>query len=177
MSPIRSRDVGHFILVTGLLDLLADDGRVVMTSSSAHEGTYSEGIRVDDLSADNGYNAWRAYGQSKLSNILFANHLSTKMKADQTANAIHPGVIMTNLGRHMNVALRTIISIFSPLVLKTIPQGAATQTFVATHPSTATQTGLYWADSHPAKSSNFATDAALAEKLWTKTEKIVANLS
>jgi NAD(P)-dependent dehydrogenase (short-subunit alcohol dehydrogenase family) len=168
--------VGHFILVTGLLDLLADDGRVVMTSSSAHRGTYAEGVRFDDLSADNGYSAYAAYGQSKLCNILFASHLSTKMKPGQTANAIHPGVIKTNLGRHINKITRRIIFLFSPLVLKTIPQGAATQTLVATHPSTANQTGRYWVDSNPANSSNFAKDAALAEKLWTKTEQIVANL-
>lgn len=169
--------VGHFILVTGLLELLADDGRVVMTSSSAHKGTYSDGVRLDDLSADNGYTAWGAYGQSKLSNILFATHLSTKMKPGQTANAIHPGVIMTKLFRHMNVVVRTLFPVFSPLVLKSIPQGAATQTFVATHPSTANQTGLYWADSNLAKSSKFAKDAELAEELWTKTEQIVADLS
>jgi NAD(P)-dependent dehydrogenase (short-subunit alcohol dehydrogenase family) len=169
--------VGHFILVTGLLNQLADDGRVVMTSSTAHTGTYSEGIRLDDLAGANGYSAWGAYGQSKLANILFATHLSSKMKPGQTANAIHPGVIMTNLGRHMNVVMRTLMPIFSPLVLKTIPQGAATQSLVATHPTAATQTGMYWADSNPSNSSTFARDAVLAEKLWTKTEAIVAGLS
>jgi hypothetical protein len=92
-------------------------------------------------------------------------------------NAIHPGVIMTQLFRHMNVVVRTLFPVFSPLFLKSIPQGAATQTFVATHPSTANQTGLYWADSNQAKSSKFAKDAELAEELWTKTEQIVADLS
>ncbi len=169
--------VGHFILVTGLLNQLADDGRVVMTSSTAHTATYSEGIRLEDLAAENGYTAWGAYGQSKLSNLLFANHLATKMKPGQTANAVHPGVIMTNLGRHMNVVARTLFPVVSPLVLKTIPQGAATQTLVATNPAAAGQTGQYWSDCNPAKSSSFGKDAALAEKLWAKTEEIVAELN
>lgn len=168
--------VGHFMLVTGLLDLLADDGRVVMTSSSAHTGTYSEGIRLNDLNASGGYTAWGAYGQSKLSNLLFATHLATKLKPGQTANAIHPGVIMTNLGRHMNIVARTLFPVISPIFLKSIPQGAATQTLVATHPSAADSTGLYWADCNPAKSSVFGGDAALAASLWAKTEEIVAGL-
>lgn len=169
--------VGHFILVTGLLEQLAEGGRVVMTSSSAHSGTYSEGIRLDDLDASDKYSAWGAYGQSKLANLLFATHLSTKLQAGQTANAIHPGVIMTNLGRHMNVVARGLLSAVGPLLLKSIPQGAATQTLVATHPSAADQTGLYWADCNPTKGSKFSRDAALAEKLWVKTEEIVEGLA
>jgi NAD(P)-dependent dehydrogenase (short-subunit alcohol dehydrogenase family) len=168
--------VGHFILVTGLLDQLTPEGRVVMTSSSAHTGSYSGGIRFDDLGADNGYSAWGAYGQSKLANVLFATHLATKLKPGQTANAIHPGVIVTNLGRHMNIVARTLFPLFSPIFLKSVPQGAATQTLVATHPSAASQTGLYWADCNPTKSSAHGRDAVMAETLWTKTEAIVAGL-
>jgi NAD(P)-dependent dehydrogenase (short-subunit alcohol dehydrogenase family) len=168
--------VGHFILVTGLLNLLADNGRVVMTSSTAHTRTYSEGIRLDDLDASGGYSAWGAYGQSKLANILFTTQLSTKLKPAQTANAVHPGVIQTNLGRHMNILARTLIPVVSPIFLKSIPQGAATQTLVATHPSAAAQTGLYWSDCNPKEGSAFTRDTALAEKLWTKTEEIVEGL-
>ena len=169
--------VGHFILVTGLIDLLAADGRVVMTSSSAHTGTYVEGIRINDLDASGGYSAWGAYGQSKLANILFANHLSTKLKPGQTANAVHPGVIRTNLGRHMNVVVRSLFPVFSPIFMKSVPQGAATQTLVATQTSVANQTGQYWADCNATRGSAFTRDAALAEKLWTKTEQIVEGLS
>jgi len=168
--------VGHFMLVTGLLDQLADDGRVVMTSSGAHNGTYAEGMRLNDLEADNGYTAWGAYGQSKLANILFATHLSTKLEPGQTANAIHPGVIMTNLGRHMNIAARMLFPVLNPLFFKSIAQGAATQTLVATHPSAASETGQYWADCNPAKRSRHALNATLAEQLWSKTEEIIAGL-
>lgn len=169
--------VGHFILVTGLIELLADDGRVVMTASSAHNGTYAEGIRMADLDASGGYRAWGAYGQSKLANVLFMTHLSTKLKPGQTANAIHPGVIKTNLGRHMNVVVRALLPVVSPIFLKSIPQGAATQILVATHPSVAGETGQYWEDCNPSEGSAFTRDAALAAKLWTKTEEIVAGLS
>ena len=169
--------LGHFILVTGLLELLSDQGRVVMTSSAAHKQTYPEGIRLEDLNASGGYSALGAYGQSKLACALFALHLSTKLRPGQTANAIHPGVIQTNLGRHMNVVMVGMLSLFSPIFLKSIPQGAATQTFVGTHPLAATQTGLYWADCNPTQGSAFTRDAALAARLWAKSEEIVAGLA
>src|SRR5262245_40109125 len=68
--------IGHFMLVTGLLDRLADDGRVVMTSSDAHGMTPAGGIEFDNLSGERNYNSWRAYGQSKLANILFVKELA-----------------------------------------------------------------------------------------------------
>lgn len=54
--------VGHFMLVTGLLSQLTPSARVVILSSSAHQRTYPEGVRFDDLAADRGYTPWGAYG-------------------------------------------------------------------------------------------------------------------
>lgn len=168
--------VGHFLLVTGLLDLLTEEGRVVMTSSAAHTGTFSEGIRLDDLSAERGYSAFRNYGQSKLANILFAKHLATKLGPKQSAQAVHPGVIQTNLGRHMNPLVRAAMPIAGVLAFKSIPQGAATQTYVGTHPDAAAVPSSYWSDCNTNPGSAHARDADLAAKLWAKTEEIVAGL-
>ncbi len=94
--------IGHFILVTALLDRLADAGRVVMLSSAAHKSAPRVGIEFYDLAAERRYAPWRAYGQSKLANILFARELARRLAGTRkTANAVHPGVIRTNLGRHM----------------------------------------------------------------------------
>jgi NAD(P)-dependent dehydrogenase (short-subunit alcohol dehydrogenase family) len=169
--------VGHFLLVTGLLDRLEADGRVVMLSSSAHTGTYKEGVRLDDLDAAGGYTAWAAYGQSKLGNLLFARELARRLPSGQTSNALHPGVISTNLGRHMNPLVLSVFSTLGPLLaLKSVPQGAATQCYVATHPSLAGTTGQYFADCNLAESSASGSDMALAAALWSKTEELVAGL-
>jgi NAD(P)-dependent dehydrogenase (short-subunit alcohol dehydrogenase family) len=170
--------IGHFLLVTGLLDTLTADGRVVMLSSSAHQQAYSQGIRLDDLDAAKGYSSWGAYGQSKLANLLFARELAKRLPAGQTANSVHPGVIATNLVRHMlpDFAASLLRSAGTALALKTIPQGAATQTYVATHPDAAKVSGEYWADCNVAKSSKHGRDDALAAALWAKTEEIVAKL-
>lgn len=173
---LLTNHVGHFLLVTGLLDRLSPSGRVVMVSSSAHQNTYAEGIRVDDFGAERGYTAWGAYGQSKLANLLFAKHLATRLPAGQTANSLHPGVIQTNLGRHMNPALRVVLSLGGPLVLKSIPEGTSTQCYVAAHPDTASVTGEYYADCNVARPSAWGRDAALAAALWDRTEALVATL-
>src|SRR6185369_3724090 len=106
--------IGHFLLVTGLLGQLAPTGRVVMLSSDAHNMAPATGIQFDDLTFEKSYRPWKAYGQSKLANLLFARSLARRLAGtSQTANALHPGVIATNLGRHMNIVARTALGIGS----------------------------------------------------------------
>jgi NAD(P)-dependent dehydrogenase (short-subunit alcohol dehydrogenase family) len=169
---------GHFLLVCGLLDQLADDGRVVLLSSAAHLRTYREGIRFDDLGAEKHYSPWGAYGQSKLANLLFARELATRLpKPGQTANAVHPGVIATNLSRHMGRLTRGIFAAVGPVfALKPIAAGAATQTYVSAHPDAGSVNGEYWADCNVHESSAHGRDTAMARKLWQVTEDILANL-
>ena len=109
--------------------------------------------------------------------MLFARALARRLAgAGKTANALHPGVIRTNLGRHMNVVARTVFGAVGPLVLKTIPQGAATQCYVAVHPGAAAVSGEFFADCNVARARADAYDDALAERLWTVSEQIVARL-
>ncbi|MCA9492212.1 MAG: SDR family NAD(P)-dependent oxidoreductase [Myxococcales bacterium] len=169
--------VGHFLLIVPLLDRLASDGRVVMLSSAAHTSTWPEGIRLDDLGAEREYTPWRAYGQSKLANLLFARELARRMEGGQTANAVHPGVIATNLTRHMNAVVRFAWTYLGPpLVLKSVPEGAATQCWAAVHPDAGSLRGRYLADCNVAKPIPAGEDDALAAALWEKTEEIVARL-
>ncbi|MFT5684486.1 MAG: NAD(P)-dependent dehydrogenase (short-subunit alcohol dehydrogenase family) [Myxococcota bacterium] len=168
--------VGHFILVTGLLEQLSATGRVVMVSSTAHTRAPEEGIQFDNLDGSKGYSPWGNYGQSKLANLLMARHLAGRLESGQTVNAIHPGVIATNLVRHMSGIAQTAWKLSAPLVLKSIPRGAATQTYVATHPDAAAVSGEYWADCNPGRSTDAGRDEALAARLWETTEEIVAGL-
>ena len=169
--------VGHFMLVTGLLDRLADDGRVVMLSSAAHRMAPKEGIRLDDLGAERHYAPWVHYGQSKLANLLFAKELARRLAGTRrTANAVHPGVIRTNLGRHMPGLANFVFGLVGPLVLKDVAQGAATGVYAAVHPAMASTSGAYLADCNLAPARPDADDPALARALWEATERIVAGL-
>ena len=77
----------------------------------------------------------------------------------------------------MNAVLRVSARVVSPLCLKNVDQGAATQCYVATHPAVAGMTGRYFADSNEAIPSRFGQDDALASVLWARTEDIVSQFA
>ena len=170
--------LGHFLLVTGLLKQLGERGRVVILSSSAHKMAPKAGIEFNNLDGTHGYSPGSAYGQSKLANLLFAKELSRRLPGPhQTANAVHPGVINTGLQRSLNPFVAGVLRVMGPLVLKSIPEGAATPTFVATHPSVASTAGAYFADCNLAQCSQLASNEVLAKQLWDVSEGLAAGLA
>ena len=169
--------IGHFLLVTGLFDQLTEQARVVMLSSGAHNMAPRGGISFDNLSGEKHYKAWTAYGQSKMANLLFSKELARRFAGTgKSANAIHPGVITTQLWRHMNPMIRALFGTVSPLVLKSPEQGAATQVYAAVHPKASGISGSYFADCNLAKSRSDANDPELARRLWDVSEEIVGRL-
>ena len=170
--------VGHFILITGLISSLKSNGRIVMLSSLSHKKSYKEGIQFDNLSGDKEYSPWLAYGQSKLCNILFSNHLASHiLSKNQTSNSLHPGMIPTNLNRHLHPIRVAAFRCAKPLILKTIPQGASTQCYVATKPELSNVSGSYFVDCNIAKPSKYAEDSSLALRLWEHTKEIIRYLN
>ena len=170
--------IGHFILVTSLLDSLADCGRVTMVSSLAHKMfSYKEGIQFGNFSGSRAYTPYKAYGHSKLANILFSNELSKRLACTTlTANALHPGVIRTNLSRHSNPMMAVGMGIGEKIFFKTIEQGAATQSYVSVHPSLDGVSGKYFSDCNPARTSEHGRDPDMAGQLWDVSEKMVLKL-
>jgi WW domain-containing oxidoreductase len=160
--------LGHFVLVTGLLDKLSGEARVVVLSSAAHRYAAERGLELDNLSGDTDYHPWRMYGRSKLANILFARSLAAhfaKEGSKRTAYSVHPGVIRTNLTRHID----DVDKLLAPMKanMKSIPQGAATTLYVATRPEVLSKSGAYFSDCAEAKTIAQGADDALAEALWS----------
>ncbi len=169
--------LGHFVLLNQLHDtvLAAEAGRFVILSSLAHRRAPEGGIEFDNLSGENGeYAGWTAYGQSKLANALCARALAKRLNGTTaTANSVHPGVINTNLGRHLPWYMRWGSAMFGWAFMKDVAEGAATQTYVATNPSLAGVNGLYFADCNPAEGTDYLNDDELAEKLWAVSEELM----
>ena len=169
--------IGHFMLVTDLLDNLAEEGRVVVVSSSYHRLAPRGGISFDNLTGQRGYNPWIAYGQSKMANILFANELQRRFSGSKkAAYSAHPGVIPTNLARNTGSVPQSFLGMLAPLFLKTIPQGAATQVFAAVHPAAKSLAGRYLLDCNAATLGKRARNPELARNLWEVSERIVKEL-
>ncbi|XP_056172731.1 short-chain dehydrogenase TIC 32 B, chloroplastic-like isoform X2 [Syzygium oleosum] len=177
--------LGHFLLTNLLLDKMKAtarvsgiEGRIVNLSSIAHLHTYQEGIRFDDINDELSYSDKKAYGQSKLANILHANELSRRLQegANITVNSLHPGLIMTNLMRHSFIAAR-IFRMFTYLLWKNVPQGAATTCYIALHPSLKGVTGKYFMECNETEPSALARDEHLAKKLWDFSNELVDSAS
>ncbi len=167
--------IGHFVLVNRLLEPLkrATAARVVMLSSLGHTQAPKGGIDFDNLSGERGYHPWKCYGQSKLANLLFSNELARRLEGSTvTSNAVHPGVIRTNLGRDAGGLFSTFVGFTARLVERSVAQGAACQCYVATQPSLKSTSGNYFADCKVAKTSRYGKDKALAQRLWQVSEEL-----
>jgi WW domain-containing oxidoreductase len=164
--------IGHFILVTGLLDQLNADGRVVVLSFGAHRSAPPQGIDFDNLDGSKSYEPMTAYRRSKMANILFTTALARRLSGSKrTANSLNPGIIRTNLLRHFPNG-EAFFDRVGEDNLKSIGQGAATQTFVATHPSLEGVSGAYFADCSVKEARVPAMDPELAEQLWESSAAI-----
>ncbi|KAL9266942.1 Short-chain dehydrogenase TIC 32 B, chloroplastic-like protein, partial [Drosera capensis] len=174
--------LGHFLLTNLLLENMKNtaktsgiQGRIINLSSVAHTNTYEGGIRFDSINDEAGYSDKKAYGQSKLANILHANELSRCLKeegANITVNSVHPGLIFTNLFKHSFLTFK-IIQMLTMLLWKNVPQGAATTCYLALHPSLKGESGKYFVDCNEFDPSPLATDETLAKKLWDFSNKLI----
>ncbi len=169
--------LGHFALTNLLLERVR--GRVVNVSSTGHRfGT----IDFDDLNWERKpYKAWRAYGQSKLANLLFTTELQRRLlEADSTvlATAAHPGYAATNLQFHSGRRLLDLISIAGNRLLAQDENGGAQPTLYAALAdipgnSFAGPGFMDWrGDPKLVKRSDAAKDTEVARGLWDVSEEL-----
>ncbi|HVG45665.1 MAG TPA: SDR family oxidoreductase [Longimicrobium sp.] len=158
-----------FLLTHLLLPALtaARPARVVNLSSNAHR---LAALRLDDVQMKRGrYFGLRQYCNTKLANLLFTRELARRAAASGvTANAMHPGVVATEL----------LLGGFPPLRLvgrfmRTPEQGAATAVHLAADPAAAAFTGEYFIDARPVPPSPQAADDEAARRLWELSEEMV----
>lgn len=168
--------LGHFILAHRLLEQVkaAPQGRVAVLVSGRHRSAPEDGIQFDDLSgASWDYDPTMAYGHSKLANGLFSLELARRLEGtNATSNAIHPGVIMTNLGRHMPWYVLTAAKLLGGMFMKSVPAGAATTCYAAAHPDMKGINGRYFEHCNPAVPGGNMENQDMAAKLWAVSEEL-----
>jgi len=177
--------LGHFLFTCLLAPALAEGARVVSLSSAGHK---FGGMDFDDLNYQSrDYEKWSAYGQSKTANALFAVGLDDRLKSRGVrALAVHPGVIMTELSRHMVPEDFEMLQARQPegkqLTLKTVEQGAATSVWAATSAELAGKGAIYLEDCHIGEAAtpgsdggveSYALDHNDADRLWAISEELV----
>ncbi|RWR04938.1 SDR family NAD(P)-dependent oxidoreductase [Paenirhodobacter populi] len=185
-TQFGTNHLGHFVLVNRIASLLRPGGRVVMLSSAGH---HSADVDLDDPDFDRTpYDPFVAYGRSKTATILFAVEFDRRHRdRGIRATAVHPGVILTELVRHMSedATQDLMISLAAreaegetAFALKTIPQGAATSVWAAAVAGAEAIGGRYCLDCHVAAVDDetadgvrsYALDPAHARDLWATSE-------
>jgi len=175
-TQFGTNHLGHFALTGLLLPRIGTTpkARVINVSSAVH---FVGRIDFDDLQAERSYDPTRAYGQSKLANLLFTRELERRFEAariDALAAAAHPGSTRTGLQQHSRL-MAAAVAVFSQLP----PEGALPTLYAATAPDV--RGGEYFGPSRwfgmvgppeRARSSPRSKDAAAAQRLWEASEKL-----
>jgi NAD(P)-dependent dehydrogenase (short-subunit alcohol dehydrogenase family) len=169
--------LGHFLLVNRLLDrlYLSWQGRIVVVSSrTAYRDAPAAGILFDDLQMQGYYSDKQAYGHSKLANALFSLELGRLLMGTRiTSNALHPGLINTEIDRNLNGFMQFAWGVLTAVSGKNVEEGAATSCFVATSPLLGSTSGKYFEDCNAVEvQDSFMQDMAMADGLWFLSEEL-----
>jgi NAD(P)-dependent dehydrogenase (short-subunit alcohol dehydrogenase family) len=191
-TQFGTNHLGHFVLVNRLASLLKPGSRLVNLSSAGHR--FSDVDLEDPNFEHTPYTEFGAYGRSKTANILFAVEFDRRHKSNGVrATAVHPGVIRTELSRHLKpevlqqmmdrVNATSIAAGGAAVTYKTIPQGAATSVWSGLVAAAEAVGGLYCEDCHVAEFVEsaeirsgvraYALDPQRAKALWDKSEEMV----
>lgn len=179
--------LGHFLLTALLVPALeaGAPARVVNVSSGGHR--FSPVLFDDPHFEQTEYDKWIAYGQAKTANVLHAVELDRRLCAKGVrAFGIHPGAIVTELGRHLKKQDIELMNSRVPggkgLQFKPVEAGAATEVYAATAPELEDRGGCYLEDCHVAGLREpesmegvmpYAVDPEAAARLWALSEEIL----
>ena len=179
---LGTNHIGHFLLTNLLLPTLnkTPRSRIINISSLAHEKGQ---INFEDLQHEKSYNAFNVYRQSKLANVYFTKELQKRLineKQQTKVVSLHPGVVRTELGRHMmsdNIIFKGIFFItVGPLfwlLTKSSRQGAQTNIYCALEDFDKLQGGSYYSDCKVKKETLPKTWEKDIEKFWIISEEQV----
>ncbi|KAG7203066.1 hypothetical protein KM043_010189 [Ampulex compressa] len=167
--------MGHFLLTNLLLDVLKQSApsRIINVASAAYR--YGE-INGEDLNSSKDYNAEKAFTQSKLAVVLFTKELANRLKGTAvTANAVHPGVVNTQIVRYSRVYNSILFKIFlkpfSWPFIKSPKQGAQPLIRLAVDPSLEKVSGEYFSNDRIMDVTEKAKDEKLTKWMWAVSEK------
>jgi NAD(P)-dependent dehydrogenase (short-subunit alcohol dehydrogenase family) len=171
-ETFATNHMAYFVLTAGLRAslLAAAPSRVVSTASDAHKG-YT--LDFDDLQAEKGYSAIRAYGRSKLCNILFTRELARRWAGQGiTANCLHPGFVATRFGDGSGGLLSGVVRVAKALFAITPEKGAETIVYLASSADVNAIGGEYFYKCRPATPTAGGRDDDAARRLWDESAKL-----
>jgi retinol dehydrogenase 14 len=165
--------LGYFLLTNLLLDLIVASApaRVVVVASVNHR---SGTLDFDDPGFARGYNAMRAYGRSKLANVLFATELARRLAGTGvTVDSVHPGAVDTNIWSAAPALLLPVIRLFMRREFISVEEGAGRVVQLAESPDLEGVTGCYFEERRAVAPAPLAQDPVAASRLWELSADLV----
>lgn len=167
--------LAYFLLSRELLPALkrAESARIVNVASEAHKsGMFDPG----NLQLKNGYSTVKAYGNSKLFNIMFTRQLHRELRGtDMTTFCLHPGVVNTNFASDSDSFFARLFDL-GRLFMLSPEKGASTSVYLCTEPGIEHLSGRYFIKSKPAKPSGIARNDEACKKLWDMSQDLVSEV-
>lgn len=164
--------LAYFLLTHLLYPNIAksDDGRIINIGSDSHK--YGR-INFDDLNLQRAYHGLKAYGQSKLANLLFTYELHRiKKEPHVSVYCVQPGLVKTDIGvKHTN-PFHSLMWKLRRLGGVSPDKAAETAIYLATAPEAAGKSGLYWDRRTPKPSSARSRNTEDAMRLWKRSEEL-----
>jgi NAD(P)-dependent dehydrogenase (short-subunit alcohol dehydrogenase family) len=160
--------MAYFVITEGLRErlLASAPARIVSTASAAHQGAK---LDFDDLQLAKGFGPMKAYGRSKLCNILFTRELARRLHSTgATANCLHPGFVATRIGDESGGPISRFAWL-AKLFAISPEKGADTIVYLASSPAVAETTGEYFYKRQPIRPSQAAQDDRVAALLWERS--------
>jgi NAD(P)-dependent dehydrogenase (short-subunit alcohol dehydrogenase family) len=160
--------MAYFVVTEGLRErlLASSPARIVNTASAAHQGVR---LDFDDLQSAKGFGAMKAYGRSKLCNILFTRELARRLHGTAvTANCLHPGFVATRFGDQSGGVISRFVGL-AKLFAISPERGAETIIYLASSAAITETTGVYFCQRRPIAPSQAARDDRAALLLWERS--------
>lgn len=169
-KTLQVNHLSPFLLTNLLIDKLIANKAVIINTSSAAARHFSD-FDIDNIELEDGYNANKAYGNSKLANILFSTELNKRyLTKGLAAVSFHPGVVATNFSDNSTSVMRILYHTALKNFLITSEQGADTLVWLATSKAGVDWIpGEYYEKRKIAKTSKLAFDSELAGELWQRS--------
>ncbi|XP_063834832.1 retinol dehydrogenase 11-like [Ostrinia nubilalis] len=169
---IQTNYVGPFLLTELLMDKLkaSQPSRIVIVASVAHE---FHDIDAEDVVGMKPAGVWTRYSNSKMYNILWAKALAKRLPKGVTANALHPGVVKTEIFNVLSIKVRNIVLWVIGTFFKNSEEGAQTTIHLCVAPSLEGVSGEYFEDCRMSAANRVTNDEKLVDKVWESTMTLV----